>query len=65
MRRKGVSDLPTNKTLNLFLGLAIGFLALVFILPRLVSIGDTSACAGPTKFLFSMMADMFGNVISC
>lgn len=63
MVRKGSFDFANDQLIYLVFGVISALIIISIILPRVVQIGDMSNCTGPTKFLFSMLADMFGNIV--
>lgn len=62
MPRKGSFDFANDQLIYLVLGVISALILVSLLLPRVLQIGDMSNCTGPTRFLFSMLADLFGNV---
>lgn len=62
MSKKGSFNIGNQELVYLVFGVISALVLLSLLLPRVLQIGDMSHCTGPTKFLFSMLADVFGNV---
>lgn len=63
MSRKGSFEFANDQILYLVFGVISALIIASLLLPRILQIGDMSNCTGPTKFLFSMLADTFGNIV--